>query len=54
MLTWKSLILGRIGLFIMIAILGMSSGLTGRSAKISSGFMIFCLVNQRWHLGTDV
>ena len=41
MLSWKALILVRVGLFVMVAILGMSSGLTGRSAKISAGFMIF-------------
>ena len=40
MLSLKALILARDGLFGMDAILGMSSGLTGRSAKMSAGFMI--------------
>ena len=33
--------LARVGLFATVAISGMSYGLTGRSAKISAGFMIF-------------
>ena len=33
--------LARVGLFVIVAISGMSSGLTRRSDKISSGFMIF-------------
>ena len=41
MVFWKALILARVGLFVEVEILGMSSDLTGRSAKISSGFMIF-------------
>ena len=33
--------LARVGLFAVVEILGISSGLTGRSAKISAGLMIF-------------
>ena len=33
--------LARVGLFDIVAILGMSSGLTGRSAKRSAGFIVF-------------
>ena len=33
--------LARVGLFAIVAISGMSPDLTGRSAKISAGFMIF-------------
>ena len=40
MLSWKVLILDRVGLFVMVTISGISSGLTGRSANISAGFMI--------------
>ena len=32
--------LAQVGLFVIVEILGMSSGLTGRSSKISSGFMV--------------
>ena len=31
----------RVGLFVIVEILGMSSVLTGGSAKITAGFMIF-------------
>ena len=41
MLSWKYLILARVGLFVVVAILGMDSGLIGRGAKMSSSFMIF-------------
>ena len=33
--------LAQVGLFAIVEISGMSSVLTGRSAKISAGFMIF-------------
>ena len=32
--------ISRVGLFFIVEISGMYSGLTGRSAKISAGFMI--------------
>ena len=35
------MILARVGFFVMVIILGMLYGLTGRSANISAGFMIF-------------
>ena len=35
------MILARVGLFVVVAILGMDSGLIGRGAKMSSSFMIF-------------
>ena len=41
MLSWKAFILAQVGLFFMVAILGMSFGLKVRSAKISAGFMLF-------------
>ena len=33
--------LARVGFFVIVTIPGMSSHLTGRSAKISAGFIIF-------------
>ena len=33
--------LARVGLFAIVVISVMSSGFTGRSAKISAGFMVF-------------
>ena len=33
--------LARVGFFSIVTILGICSGLTGRSAKISAGFMVF-------------
>ena len=35
------MILDRVGLFVVVAILDMSSGLIGRSTKISASFIIF-------------
>ena len=40
-LSCKALMLAQVGWFSIVAILGMTSGLTGRSAKISAGFIIF-------------
>ena len=42
MISWKALILSRVGLFVVVVTLGMSSGLTDISAKMSAGFIIFC------------
>ena len=39
MIYWKALILALVGLFVFVEISDMSSGLTGRSAKRSSGFI---------------
>ena len=42
--------LAQVGLFVLVPFLGMSSGLTGQSAKISAGFMIFGeLMMALWH-----
>ena len=41
MLSWKALILARVGLFVVVSISGMFSGLAGRSAKMSDVFMGF-------------
>ena len=47
MISWKALILAQVGLFVvMVAISGMSSGLIWRSAKMSSGFMVFFLIDD--------
>ena len=37
MISWKYLILARVGFFVIVAILGMSSGLIVRSAKYHLG-----------------
>ena len=38
--------LARVRLFAVVVILFMSYGLTGRSARISAGFMIFGLIDD--------
>ena len=40
MLSWKYWILALVGFFVVVAILVVSSGFMGRSAKMSDGFMI--------------
>ena len=40
MLSCKCLILAQVWFFVLVAIWGMTSGLMGRSAKISSRFVI--------------
>ena len=48
MVSRKDLILARFGLFVISEILGTSSGLTRRSAKISAGCLIFLVDDGTW------
>ena len=42
MVFCKALIISRVVFFVVVTILGMSSGLMGRSAEMSAGLVIIC------------